>query len=98
MSLSRAAISVHSCIMEQSSSDQVLDATMTTGLLHHKHSKVPPHPWEVEPVYKTIAREAPHMWPFAVGFLVTGYLIYKISSTVTDEDLRNSNFSNPKKH
>lgn len=73
-----------------------LDETMKTGLLHCKHRKAPPHPWEVEPLYKTIAREAPVIRPFGFGFLVTGLLIYKISTTITDEDIKRSNFTNPK--
>lgn len=71
-------------------------STMTTFLAHNKSRKAPPHPWEVEPVTRTIAREAPHMWPFAFGFFVTGYLFYKISSAVTDEDIERSKFSNPR--
>ena len=69
---------------------------MTTYPAPKKHRKAPPHPWEIEPVTRTIAREAPHMWPFAFGFLVTGYLFYKISSTVTTEDIERSTMSSPR--
>lgn len=35
-------------------------------------------------------------WPFVTGFALTGYLILKVSSGITEEDLKKSKFSNPK--
>eukprot|EP00890_Picochlorum_soloecismus_P000153 jgi/Picsp_1/1138/NSC_04619-R1_mitochondrial atp synthase 6 kda subunit len=49
-----------------------------------------------EPGMATVARSAKQMWPFLVGFSLTGYLILKVTSGITEEDLKKSKFANPK--
>ncbi|WPT14059.1 hypothetical protein PSENEW3_00000191 [Picochlorum sp. SENEW3] len=49
-----------------------------------------------EPGMTTALRSAKQMWPFVAGFALTGYLILKVSSGITDEDVKKSKFANPK--
>ncbi|PSC68387.1 mitochondrial ATP synthase 6 kDa subunit [Micractinium conductrix] len=44
----------------------------------------------------TITRHVKQMWPFVAGFATTGYIFVQIASSVTDEDVKNSKFANPK--
>jgi len=48
-----------------------------------------------EPVRSTVLRELKNMWPFWVGFGVTGALVFKMSLGITDEDIKNSKFATP---
>ena len=38
----------------------------------------------------------PCRWPFAAGFAFTSYIMIKVATSVTDEDVKNSKFVNPK--
>ncbi len=38
----------------------------------------------------------PRRWPFAAGFAFTSYIMIKVATSVTDEDVKNSKFANPK--
>ncbi|KAK9821945.1 hypothetical protein WJX81_008089 [Elliptochloris bilobata] len=53
------------------------------------------HHLTTEPYLTTAAREAQYMWPFLVGFAVTGAIFFNIALGLTDEDIRKSKFSNP---
>jgi hypothetical protein len=55
----------------------------------------PPHQLATEPVITTVLRELKNQWPFAVGFAVTGTLIFNVARSITDEDVKNSKFTNP---
>lgn len=61
-------------------------------------AKAPPHIREVEPVWKTIARESRVMWPFWFDFAVTGFIFCKISSRVSDEEIERSSLSRGSRH
>jgi hypothetical protein len=74
---------------------QEIHTGATSGMAH---AKAPPHPWEVEPVWRTFARESRYIWPFWVGFAVTGIILYKISSAVTDEEVEKSSLSRGSRH
>lgn len=60
--------------------------------------KFPLHPLQTESTVTTVIREAKAQWPFLMGFGVTGFLIFKVAAGITDEDVKNSKFSNPKGH
>ncbi|BDA45175.1 hypothetical protein COCOBI_06-6570 [Coccomyxa sp. Obi] len=51
-----------------------------------------------ESTLTTVAREMKYLWPFVAGLGVSGYIFLQVGLSVTDEDVKNSKFSNPNKH
>ena len=42
------------------------------------------------------SRRVARRWPFVAGFSTTAYIFIKVAASVTDEDVKNSTFTNPK--
>ncbi|EIE21061.1 hypothetical protein COCSUDRAFT_54105 [Coccomyxa subellipsoidea C-169] len=56
------------------------------------------HHLTTESTLTTVTRELKYLWPFVAGLGACGYVFLKVGLSVTDEDVKNSKFSNPNKH
>eukprot|EP00192_Tetraselmis_astigmatica_P023038 CAMPEP_0117672166 /NCGR_PEP_ID=MMETSP0804-20121206/13750_1 /TAXON_ID=1074897 /ORGANISM="Tetraselmis astigmatica, Strain CCMP880" /LENGTH=61 /DNA_ID=CAMNT_0005480731 /DNA_START=113 /DNA_END=298 /DNA_ORIENTATION=+ len=54
------------------------------------------HPYETKGLMFAITKQGKHVWPFAVGLAITGYLIVSATAGLSKDDLQASKFSNPK--
>ncbi|KAK9818489.1 hypothetical protein WJX74_000667 [Apatococcus lobatus] len=60
--------------------------------------KIGPHPLQLESTWVSAARNAKTLWPFLLGFGVTGALLFNVAVSQTEEQIKASPFANPKKH
>ncbi|KAK9857959.1 hypothetical protein WJX84_000852 [Apatococcus fuscideae] len=58
--------------------------------------KIGPHPLQLESTWVSAARNAKTLWPFLLGFGITGTLLFQVAISQTADDIKNSPFSNPK--
>ena len=59
--------------------------------------RFPPHALASEPAITTAVTEAKKLWPFVAGLAFSGAIFFKIATSVTDKDVKNSKFTNPHK-
>lgn len=55
---------------------------------------MPQFKWETERWATTLTREAKTIWPFLAGFAIVGFGVVKLTTSLTEEDLKNSRMLN----